>query len=265
MGQAIVLRIRFPDRYELKYLLDRNQYEQVAKALATHMEPDAHSEGGRYLVTSLYYDTADYKAYWEKINGYRFRRKVRVRVYNTEIVSPDSLCFVEIKHRRNKTLQKKRVVLPYSTAVALCGSGKDAYGPTEADRLVIEEVLYLYNTLRLQPACVVSYDRLAFEGSEYDPGLRVTFDTNLKCRTHDLTLLSQGYAEKNNTDDVGFVRHGHTCSAGRQTRSLFSRGLSMACSMTSIGLSQKICCFSRFATPRKPRPRKSMRSQAPTP
>ena len=61
--------------------------------------------------------------------------------------------------------------------------------------LVIEEVQYLYNTLRLQPACVVSYDRVAFEGSEYDPGLRVTFDTNLKCRTHDLTLLSQGYAE----------------------------------------------------------------------
>jgi SPX domain protein involved in polyphosphate accumulation len=195
MGQAIVPRIRFPDRYELKYLLDRNQYEEVAKALATHMEPDPHSEDGRYLITSLYYDTADYKAFWEKINGYRFRRKVRVRVYNTGMVSPDSLCFVEIKQRRNKTVQKKRVVLPYSTAVALCGSGKDAYGPAEADRLVIEEVQYLYNTLRLQPACVVSYDRLALEGSEYDPGLRVTFDTNLKCRAHDLTLLSQGYAE----------------------------------------------------------------------
>jgi hypothetical protein len=195
MGQVIVPRIRFPDRYELKYLLDRNQYEQVAKALATHMKPDPHSEDGRYLVTSMYYDTADYKAFWEKINGYRFRRKVRVRVYNSGMVSPDSLCFVEIKQRRNKTVQKKRVVLPYSTAVALCRSGEDAYGPTEADRLVIEEVQYLSNTLRLQPACVVSYDRLALEGSEYDPGLRVTFDTNLKCRAHDLTLLSTGYAE----------------------------------------------------------------------
>ena len=190
-----MLRIRYPDRYELKYVLDRSQYELVVEALATHMEPDPHSEGGRYLVTSLYYDSADYKAYWEKINGHRFRRKVRVRVYNTPMVSPDSPCFVEIKQRRNKTLQKKRVVLPYSTAVALCGSGEDVYRPTEADRLVIEEVQYLYNTLRLQPACVVSYDRVAFEGSEYDPGLRVTFDTNLKCRAHDLTLLSQGYAE----------------------------------------------------------------------
>jgi hypothetical protein len=42
---------------------------------------------------------------------------------------------------------------------------------------------------------VVSYDRQAFEGSEYDPGLRVTFDTNLKGRTHDLSLLSMGSVE----------------------------------------------------------------------
>lgn len=189
-----MLRIRHPDRYELKYVLDRSQYEQVVEGLATHMEPDPHSEGGRYLVTSLYYDTADYKAYWDKIDGHRFRRKVRVRVYNAQMVSPDSPCFVEIKQRTNKTLQKKRVVLPYSSAVALCESGKDTNGTTEADRAVIEEVLYLHSALRLQPACIVSYDRLAFNGSEYDIGLRVTFDTNLKCRTHDLTLLSQGYA-----------------------------------------------------------------------
>jgi hypothetical protein len=49
--------------------------------------------------------------------------------------------------------------------------------------------------LQLQPACVVSYDRMAFEGAAYDPGLRVTFDTNLKGRVHDLTLTSQGYAD----------------------------------------------------------------------
>jgi len=189
-----LLNIRHPDRYELKYILNRSQYEQVVDALADYMETDSYSEGGRYLVTSLYYDTANYKAYWEKINGHRFRRKVRVRVYNAHMVSPDSPCFVEIKQRTNKTLQKKRVTLPYSSAVALCGSGEETNVPSETDQAVIQEVLYLSNTLQLQPACVVSYDRLAFNGSQYDPGLRVTFDTNLKCRTHDLTLLSQGYA-----------------------------------------------------------------------
>jgi hypothetical protein len=36
---------------------------------------------------------------------------------------------------------------------------------------------------------------VAFEGSEYDPGLRVTFDTHLKGRVHELTLLAQGCTE----------------------------------------------------------------------
>jgi len=32
-------------------------------------------------VTSLYYDTADLRFYWEKIEGSRFRRKLRMRLY----------------------------------------------------------------------------------------------------------------------------------------------------------------------------------------
>lgn len=190
------MRIKHYSRYELKYVLDRGQYERAVERLGTHMEPDPYSrDGGGYLVTSLYYDTADYKAYWDKIEGHRFRRKVRIRVYDAHVVSPDTSCFVEIKQRTNKALQKKRTLLPYSSATALCGSAKEVDVVSEVDRAMIQEVQYLSNTLQLQPVCVVSYDRLAFNGSQYDPGLRVTFDTNLKCRTHDLTLLSQSYAE----------------------------------------------------------------------
>jgi hypothetical protein len=190
------MRIKYFNRYELKYVLKRGQYEHLVDELAKYMDPDPYGDqGGRYLVTSLYYDTANYKAYWDKIQGHRFRRKVRIRVYDAMMVSADTLCFVEIKQRTSKTIQKKRVVLPYSLATALCSSGRDIDGGSGTDQTVISEIQYLYNTLRLQPACIVSYDRLAFNGSEYDPGLRVTFDTNLKCRAHDLTLLSQGSAE----------------------------------------------------------------------
>lgn len=190
------MRIKYFNRYELKYLLKIGQYEHLADELANYMEPDPYGDqGGRYLVTSLYYDTADYKAYWDKIQGHRFRRKVRIRVYDAMMVSTDTSCFAEIKQRTSKTVQKKRVVLPYSLATALCGSGRNIDSQPGTDQAVISEIQYLYNTLRLQPACIVSYDRLAFNGSEYDPGLRVTFDTNLKCRTHDLALLSQGRAE----------------------------------------------------------------------
>ena len=191
------MRIKEYSRYELKYLISREQREQLAQALVEYMDLDTHGDDrGRYPITSLYYDTADYKAYWDKVEGHKFRRKVRVRVYGDRLVTPETKCFVEIKQRINKTLQKKRVLLPYQSATALCGQGADVpQDLSETERVVVQEVQYLQNTLDLQPACVVSYDRLAFEGGDYDPGLRVTFDTNLRGRDYDLTLLAQGYAE----------------------------------------------------------------------
>jgi hypothetical protein len=178
-------------RYELKYVLGRDQYRPLVEELASYMLPDPHAgQDGRYLVTSLYYDTADYKAYWDKLEGLRFRRKLRIRVYGDQTVRPDTACFVEIKQRTNRAIQKKRVVLSYSSAIALCGARMGPNGAPETDRVVIQEITYLSSVLQLQPACIVAYDRLAFNGTERDPGLRVTFDTNMKSRTQDLSLLS---------------------------------------------------------------------------
>ncbi|MCB0153228.1 MAG: polyphosphate polymerase domain-containing protein, partial [Anaerolineae bacterium] len=185
------------DRFELKYLINKAQVSQLQKVLADYMSFDDQGDNdGRYIITSLYYDSVDYKAYWDKVEGHRFRRKVRVRVYGNDPVQDDTPVFAEIKQRINKTLQKKRVRLPYQAALALCGEGEIPPGDwSENEVQIIDEIRYLYYTLQLQPACIVSYHRLAFDGHEYDPGLRVTFDSQLKGRTHDLTLQSAGFGE----------------------------------------------------------------------
>ena len=64
-----------------------------------------------------------------------------------------------------------------------------------AERRVLEEVVYLSTALRLEPACIVAYQRAAFNGDQLDPGLRITFDTLLKGRAHDLSLASVGYGD----------------------------------------------------------------------
>ena len=228
------MRIKHLDRFELKCILPRDVADSIAKDLSAYLRPDAHSDSaGQYAITSLYYDTVDYRAYWDKIQGHRLRRKVRLRVYGNRAVTAETYCYVEIKQRLNKSLQKRRVFIPYASAVALCGSGqvvapeqsagqlavsadwnvpaaKSSQGGTSPQgeggkQAVIEEVHYLARSLDLRPACVVSYDRLAFEGGEYDPGLRVTFDTNLKGRTHALTLLTDQQAESH------FVLPPHWC------------------------------------------------------
>lgn len=189
------MRIKYFNRYELKYIIQRSQADEMATALRDYMTFDPHSDDGKaYVVTSLYFDTADYRAYWNKIEGHRYRRKVRIRVYDATEVTPETDCFVEIKARHNKVLQKKRVVLPYQDALALCQQAQAVEAEAE-DEATIQEVRYLSYALDLRPTAVVSYNRLAFNGSEYDVGLRVTFDTNLQGRTHALSLLTSSGAE----------------------------------------------------------------------
>jgi len=112
------MRIKTIKRRELKYLLPWDQYQEVVEHLADYLTPDEHSVGS-YTVTSLYFDTEDYKAYWDKIDGQRFRRKLRMRIYGAETTSAEDPCFVEIKQRLDKTISKRRLVLPYKTAIAL--------------------------------------------------------------------------------------------------------------------------------------------------
>lgn len=189
-----MLRLKTDRRYELKYVLHRDEMAAVLADMADYLEPDAYGDRqGQYLVTSLYFDTADFKAYWDKIDGHKFRRKVRVRVYGDQLVTGDTPVFAEIKQRLDKTLEKRRVLLPYAWAVAL--DKLDRFETSASlDRSVLDEIHYLAETLQLQPACVVNYSRLAFNGTDYDPGLRVTFDTDLQGRVHDLTLESKSYA-----------------------------------------------------------------------
>jgi hypothetical protein len=190
------MKLNDSGRYELKYVVNRDQYGSLVEALAGTMQPDPYGDTvGRYRVASLYYDTPDYKAYWDKSNGLRFRRKVRIRAYGSQVITPDAACFVEIKQRTNRIIHKKRVTLPYSLATDLCERGKGANGIPGTDRAVMDEVVYLRNVQHLRPACIISYDRQAWIGTERDPGLRVTFDTNMKCRAHDLSLLSQGFTQ----------------------------------------------------------------------
>lgn len=186
-------------RYELKYLLRREQVEPLINELSETLQFDAHgNELGTYPITSLYFDTPDYKAYWDKLDGHRTRRKLRVRVYGDTTITPETPAFVEIKQRVNKMMRKRRVALPYSEAIDLdcyheLGGTRGQQGQV-ADQSLLHEAYYLYRTLQLRPACVVTYDRMAFEGDPNAPDLRITIDTNLRGRIHDLSLLSTGIA-----------------------------------------------------------------------
>jgi hypothetical protein len=190
-----VIRPKDELRYELKYLLRRDQVAPLVAELRQILPADPHAgEVGMYPITSLYYDTYDYSAYWAKLDGQRNRRKIRVRVYGSATITPDTLAFVEIKQRINKLMRKRRAALAYSQAVDLESYYELGLARSGMEQALLHEVYYLYSILQLRPACVVTYDRIAFEGTDLAPDLRVTVDVNLRGRARDLTLLSTGMA-----------------------------------------------------------------------
>ncbi len=181
--------IRKFNRFELKYLITLQQAERFKSALKAYMRPDEHGlDNGRYALASLYYDSPDLRCYWEKEYGLRFRRKLRLRRYETGApLTEETPIFVEIKQRVDRVTQKRRAVLPYGEALRLCND-RQMPDHNPEDRAMIEEIYVFLWQYNLRPVSIVRYDRQAFIGSAYDLGLRVTFDTELTFQAHPLHL-----------------------------------------------------------------------------
>jgi hypothetical protein len=184
--------IRYFNRFELKYLITLQQAERFKAGLRSYLVPDEHGKNnGRYAVSSLYYDSPGFRCYWEKLDGLKVRRKLRIRRYETgEALTEETPVHLEIKQRVDRVTQKRRAVLSYRDALRLCN---DRQFPDHIldDGATIEEVFVLLWQYNLRPASIVRYDRQAFIGTDYDIGLRVTFDTSLSFQSHPLHLHEQ--------------------------------------------------------------------------
>ncbi|MBI3180466.1 MAG: polyphosphate polymerase domain-containing protein, partial [Deltaproteobacteria bacterium] len=163
------------NRFELKYIITAAQRDLLVPEILKQMRPDvAASPNGVYAVTSLYYDTVDRAFMRAKIEGIKFRRKLRIRCYG-QVQGEDPKVAVEIKQRINRTTQKRRLFVPLATAYTLCAGAEPLLADPD-DQRVAGEVVFLARALLLQPTCVVGYLRHAFVGGPYEPGLRVTLD-----------------------------------------------------------------------------------------
>ncbi len=98
--------------------------------------------------------------------------------------------FVEIKQRIDRVTQKRRAVLPYGDALDLCDE-RIVPDHEERDAAVVDEAFELVVRHNLQPSCITTYQREPWVGGEYDPGLRLTIDFDLRYRVHDLWLDSK--------------------------------------------------------------------------
>jgi len=183
--------IKVFNRFELKYVIQASKYRELVSDLGHFMVPDEHGDAsGYYRIISLYYDSPDFSAYHSKLDGLRFRRKLRIRIYVApgQSISQVERGFVEIKQRFNRTTQKKRLSLPLEVANRLCAGEDVSEFIEDGDIATASEVSYMIRAMRLKPRAIVSYRRRAFIGGRYESGMRLTFDTQLEGRTHALEV-----------------------------------------------------------------------------
>jgi len=182
-------RIRQFNRFEFKYLVSLKQAQAVKAVVRKYMSPDIYgNQDGRYAIANMYYDSPDYRCYWEKEAGIKFRRKLRIRHYETgNMLTEEAPIFLEIKQRIDRVTQKRRAVLSYKDALCLCNDRKFPERDTQ-DQALLDEIYVMVWRYHLTPSMIVRYNRQAFIGSIYDVGMRVTFDTDLSFQAHPLRL-----------------------------------------------------------------------------
>jgi SPX domain protein involved in polyphosphate accumulation len=164
-------------RIELKYRLTYFQYLKVRNAIRPYMVTDPytrHAPTNCYLVRSLYFDTADYRAYEQKMSGDSDRVKFRLRAYTAEKSQTDSIR-VELKMRQGNRMVKKSVFVPNEEYQHFMKHGhwKDLQDPVtmEFERHSL--------TQGLTPVILVEYEREGYQ-TRFKSDLRITFDHRMR-------------------------------------------------------------------------------------
>jgi hypothetical protein len=169
------------NRLEVKYWVDRTTRTALTRDLLAFMRPDAHAgEEGSYLVRSLYYDTADYMAYHEKLSGAAVRHKLRARAYG-EKPSESSLVRFEVKSRYLSYIYKTTVDVPRADYGEVEFALRRRLLPPARlmnDARISKEFFRLQRQYNMAPKILVQYRRQAFERVETSR-VRANFDDEL--------------------------------------------------------------------------------------
>lgn len=181
------------ERKEVKYLLTLAQRDAMLREMEGYMMPDQY---GLTTICNVYFDTPNSRLVRESIEKPVYKEKLRMRTYG--VPKPDSNAFIELKKKFEGIVYKRRETLPYHEAWDFL---VNRIHPSK-DSQIMKEIEYALDFYEgIAPAMALFYDRQAYFGCE-DAELRMTIDTNLRSRTHDIDLLNGSDGEPFSDPDI---------------------------------------------------------------
>lgn len=164
-------------RYEIKYLITINQYINLMNYLSDKVEKDVFYKSTIYTV---YYDTDNFELIRKSIEKPIYKEKLRIRSYNKPTL--DSSVYVELKKKYDHIVHKRREKIAYK--YVLNNSFLEG-----AETQIDKEIKYFNDFYDgLTSKMFLSYEREAYY-FKTDKQIRITFDTNIKYQTENVSLL----------------------------------------------------------------------------
>ncbi len=169
-------------RQEKKYLMTVVDASRLGTCLGSVLAEDKHNGSQGYAIRSLYFDTLNYRDYWEKVDGIELRRKIRLRCYGPGA----DFAMLEMKQKEGAYQRKRSLRLKKEEARQLTHGD---YEPlTHYEEPFAAECYGLMNRMCYRPKAVVEYRRRAFIAKENR--IRITMDSRITATEASFDLFS---------------------------------------------------------------------------
>lgn len=171
-------------RHELKFYINRADYEYARSILDKLMEKDGYQDNKTgYFIRSLYFDDTIESSVEEKLDGLERRDKYRLRIYDTE----QKWAKLERKRKWNHFVKKTSIIVSQQEAEEIMrGNYESLLNKNSEDAI---SIYFDFKRKYFRPVVIVDYIRDAYKLDYND--VRITFDKKLRANTEDFRLFSE--------------------------------------------------------------------------
>jgi SPX domain protein involved in polyphosphate accumulation len=172
-------------RFEIKCFIKENMVDQVREMAHPYVKVDPFAEGrqySQYTVKSLYFDTEALDFYFEKIDGLKIRKKLRIRTYNEGL--ENNTGFLEIKRRYVNNILKERYKMPVQQIEDFIESPEKQsidYNDSTNGNAALSKFIYNLEKQKLVPKILIVYEREPYIAINNE-SIRLTMDFNIRAK-----------------------------------------------------------------------------------
>lgn len=187
-------------RKECKFLINKEQLDNLLKVLEENLVYDKYSEGGKYyLIRNIYYDTSDNNCIRKSLFKPQYKEKMRLRKYGYYNDNGKKY-YLEIKKKCYGIVSKRRIGLSLDEVNNLVHNHIKPVRETYLDKQIINEFIYYLSINNIKEKVFISYERLAFFDPD-NPNFRLTIDKNIIANRNNFDFDNTNYEEKIIDDD----------------------------------------------------------------